>query len=181
MIYLKLFENFDLKFYESVNNINDYYYYQIPFYFYEKEFEFKPDDVDNSFSLYFSNSNFYYDKLISDEEIENALKLDLENIDISKDWNGQTGGFFAYENINIHILRIAKLVSEIRKNIPIKPVSLMFDERAFEYHIPNYIEDGNHRIRALKFLKYDGFPAYVWGSHAKSLIKKLTELKLNRE
>ena len=34
----------------------------------------------------------------------------------------------------------------------------------------------NHRIRALQYLKYDYYPAYIYGSHAKLLIEYIEKM-----
>lgn len=50
---------------------------------------------------------------------------------------------------------------------------MFFDERAYQHDIKNYIEDGNHRIRAMQYLKFDYFPAYLYGNFSKYLLKYL--------
>lgn len=170
--YFSFNENINqLKIYKKINNIVDnekVKYYNIPFNLFEKGICIKNSEKE---VLCFSNK-FYYD-FIKDAEIKKALKLDLSKIDITDDWTDKMKTTFAYENSDIHTLRIAKLVLEIQNNIPITPVLFFFDDRSFIYKIPNYVEDGNHRIRALKFLKYDYFPAYVHGNFTKYLLKYL--------
>lgn len=170
MKFIKTFEKYNNhKFYDYVSLEEDSVYYQIPFNYLDSGKCFKNND---DYLLCLNGSKFYYDELITDDDINNALKLDLQDIDISKDWSQTTKTTFAFEKINIHTLRCAKLVEEIQKNISINPIHFWFDEYSFKY-VKNYIEDGNHRIRALKYLKYDGFPAYVYGSHSKYLIEDL--------
>lgn len=168
------------KNYNYIDNSVEWENEPLPFYY--VPFKFPDDEIglkDNeNYFLSFPSENFVYD-YIKDSDIEEVLKLDLSNIDISKDWtnvkdeNDTIYTFTAYDNKNKHVLRIAKLVKEIQNNIPIKPVIMYFDERAYVHDIKNYIEDGNHRIRALQFLKYDTYPAYIGGHHAKQLIEYL--------
>lgn len=156
--------------YLNINNINDYIFYQIPFQFFKEGKCIKGDD---DYVLCFS-SNFVYD-YITDDDIEKALKQDLSKIDVSKDWTFYNNKNYenAYTDKSKHVLRIAKLVNEIKNGNEIVPISMFFDERSYVSDIKNYIEDGNHRIRALQYLKYDYFPAYVYGNFTKYLIKEL--------
>ena len=156
--------------YLNINNINDYIFYQIPFKFFKEGKCIKGDD---DYVLCFS-SNFVYD-YITDDDIEKALKQDLSKIDVSKDWTFYNNKNYenAYTDKSKHVLRIAKLVNEIKNGVEIVPISMFFDERSYFCDIKNYIEDGNHRVRALQYLKYDYFPAYVYGNFTKYLIKEL--------
>ncbi len=181
MKHLKKYELFteSLKKYNFYSNINNFLndenveYHQIPFEFFKKEQCIKNSE-DWVLCL---NRKFYYD-FIKDSDITKCLKMDLSKINITKDWSTQTKTIFAYENINIHTLRIAKLVLEMKNNKAITPVSMFFDDRSFIHSIPNYIEDGNHRIRAIKYLKYDGFPAFIHGNYSQYLIDFLKKINL---
>ena len=159
--------------YINVEHLNSAEYYQVPFKILENEICIYCENIE--FNLCFRNGGYY--DFITDDEIKKCLNLDLEHINIEKGWEGQTDGFFAFQNVDIHTLRITKLVKEILNNKPIKPISMFFDDRSFQYSIPNYIEDGNHRIRALKYLKYDYFPAFIHGNSAKYLIDFLNKNK----
>lgn len=164
------------KKYKNINNIVDndeVDYYQVPFDLFKKNKCFEKDDV-----LCLSY-NFVYD-YIKDSDIDEFLETDLSDIDITKDWSSvKTGEKFkfetAYSDKNKHIKRIAKLVNEIINGEYITPVLMYFDDRSYMYDIKNYIEDGNHRIRALQYLKYDYFPAYIHGNFSDLLIKHLKQ------
>lgn len=162
------------KFYNNVDNTEDkLQYHNIPFdiCYQEKMFD------DGEFSHCFIDK-FVYD-YITDEDIEQYLNTDLSEINIEKDWS-YTNEFnydTAYSNKDKHAKRIAKLVNEIKQNKPLKPCAVYFDPQSYQYDIFNNVEDGNHRIRALQYLKYDGFPAYISGSHSKLLIEYLKEVE----
>jgi hypothetical protein len=179
MKYLKEF-----KIYNNINNFDDVYpepidYYQIPFSLYDNGICIEGED---DYVLCFDN-HFVYD-YISDVDIEKHLKKDLNDIDISTDWtnikNHSKKFEFetAYTNKEKHELRIAKLIQEIKLGKKIRPISMFFDERAYQHDIKNYIEDGNHRIRALQYSKYDYFPAYLYGNFSKFLIDYLNKKKI---
>lgn len=167
------------KIYTNVDNTYEnekFDYYQVPFSLFKSNVCIK-DDYD--WVLCFGDKlNFVYD-YISDEEIKKHLHKDLSNIDITVDWTSVPNNKFkfetAYEDIEKHSLRIAKLVQEIKNGNKIKPISMLFDDRAFQYGLRSYIEDGNHRIRALQFLKYDYFPAVITGNYSKYLIEYLKD------
>lgn len=167
------FEQFSskLKTYDNINNIVDgekIDFYQVPFELGVKETCIKKDD----WVLCLSN-HYVYD-YIKDEDISKALKEDLSNIDISKDWTNSISGFEnAYTNKESHTKRIAKIVQSLLNKEELTPISMFFDDRAYSMDCKNYIEDGNHRIRALQYLKYDCFPAYIYGNFSKELIDHL--------
>jgi hypothetical protein len=172
MKYLKYFEK-----YKNYNNINinnpengDFYY--VPFSFFKDEICIKNE---NDWVLCLNNK-FHYD-YIKDQQIENSLTKNLDKINIDKDWTNylDKDEIFSGDRPDKHVLRIAKLVKELKNNKPLKPVLMFFDDRYFQYGIPNFIEDGSHRIRALQFLNYDTFPAYIHGNYSKYLIKKIKE------
>ena len=122
---------------------------------------------DDGWALVFT-PYFVYD-YITNEDIKKALTLDLSNIDITTDWINvpdKKDGIYitAYTNTNKHILRVAKLVQELKQNKQLTPICVFFDDSAFTMDISNYIEDGNHRIRALQYLNYTHFPAYIYGN-----------------
>lgn len=169
MKYLKLFEDFGKKYF-NVKLEDDGEYYQVPFSIFNEEIGFGED-----YKLFF-NSWLYYDDIATDEDIYKYLNSDLNDISVNKDWSNYTKDIFAKTNKEFHVKRIAKIVHELKKHVPINPVMMFFDERAYEF-CPNYIEDGNHRLRALYYLKYDYFPVYIYGSHAKYLIEYLSNLK----
>ncbi len=169
-------ESISLKRYNNINNIVDgekVDFYQIPFQMFNDEICIKNKNKE-VLCLY---NNFYYN-FVKDSDIKKALTKDLSKININKDWSQDMKTILAYENINIHVLRIAKLVIEIKNNISITPVLMWFDDRSFIYSIPSYIEDGNHRIRALQFLGYDCFPAYIHGNFSKYLINYFSKNKI---
>ena len=169
MRYLNPYKLFESGKYLNINNINDYKFYQVPFSLFNKGECIEGED---KWVLCFS-PNFVYD-YISDNEIRDALRLDLSKIDISKDWVYSSKNYEdAYTNKDKHVLRIAKLIKEIQSGNPITPISMFFDERSFAHDIKNYVEDGNHRIRALQYLGYDYFPAYIYGNFSSYLIDKL--------
>jgi hypothetical protein len=164
-------------FYENVVNNEEINYYNVPFELGKKGIGFS----DSENWKHYLGDNYVYD-YIEDSDIKEALKEDLTNIDISVDWTNIpekdiNNNISAYQNKNKHVLRVAKLVKEILDNKPLKPVSMYFDAMSMTYDIKNDIEDGNHRIRALQYLKYDGFPAYIYGSHSKYLIEYLEKIK----
>lgn len=177
MKYLELFEEFgnsNKNKYIKINNFVDgekLEYHQVPFSLGYGE-GICIDDAER-WSVCISN-NFVYD-YIKDDDIQKVLKNDLKNIDISRDWASvdsdvsNIGFETAYTNKNKHILRVAKLVQEIQQNKPISPILMYFDAMSSNYDIKNHIEDGNHRIRALQYLKFNYYPAYIYGSHADKL------------
>lgn len=164
---------------ESLKVNSDGEYHLIPFSLFKDEVCIT--GIDN-YVLCFSN-NFVYD-YITDDDITKSLNLDLSGVDITKDWASvPVGGKYEYEhaktNKDRHTHRIAKLVNEIKSGTPITPISLCFDEQSYMHDIPNYIEDGNHRIRALQYLGYEYFPAYVYGSFTTYLLEYLKSNNLN--
>lgn len=178
MKHLKLFESFHSKKYLHINNIVDNErvdFYQVPFSLGENDGTCLYDSDDWGVCI----SDYYVYDYILDSDIEEALKLDLSEIDVSKDWSYSYSNEFRYEtafsNKEKHILRVAKLVKEILDNKDIIPISMNFDIMSTNYDIKNHIEDGNHRIRALQFLKYDFYPAYIYGSHSRLLIEYLSK------
>lgn len=121
-------------------------------------------------------TNYYIYDYVTDDMIANELKNDLSNVDVSRDWTNYNDGYeHSGTDKNKHAKRIAKLVQELKQNKPLKPVSMYFDERSYIHDIYNYIEDGNHRIRALQYLKYSGYPAYIHGGHSEFLIKYIRD------
>lgn len=108
-------------------------------------------------------NGFQYDS-ITDEDIKYCLNLDfLDKINIDIDWEDD---YFLY-NTNIvpeslkHAVRIAKIVQCILNgNFLMNPVS--FDTFS-EYNCLSCINNGHHRIRALQFLGYEGFPVTLSG------------------
>lgn len=173
MKYLSQFESFNNKkiYTNVIVDDNDLeYFYQIPFELFESDQVLGGDYV-----LGFSDQ-FFYDGIVSDDMITTCLENDLSDVNLEKGWQNYTKDIFASENPNYHAMRVAKLVKEMQSNNPINPVTVYFDERAYEF-APNYIDDGSHRIRALKYLKYDYFPALIGGSHATYLIQWLKEHK----
>lgn len=175
MKHIKLYEEYNnfSKIYNNLNNNDEGIITQIPFSLWEDEICIYCENID--YNLCFGG-NFYYDNKIKDDEIKNALNKDLTITDINKNWEDDMESIFATEKLDIHTLRVAKLVKEIQDNKNINPVSMFFDDRSFGYRIPSYIEDGNHRIRALKYLEYTHFPAFVYGNGSESLIKYLNKL-----
>ena len=167
MKYLKRFN--ESKIYNNINIDDVDKYYQVPFSIFSNEGLCLGDE--DEYKLCFGNTNFYYD-IIKDSQIEKYLDNNLDDINIDKGWE-RSKFEFANSDIEYHAKRIAKIIAEIKSGKKINPVSMFFDERAYEF-APNYIDDGNHRIRALKYLGYDYFPAYIYGSHAKYLIKYLS-------
>lgn len=171
---IKKYHNYinENKLYKNINNFVDgekIDYYNVPFDLMESGKCFDKD----GYVLCLSD-NFVYD-YIKDSDIDKNLDDDLSNIDISKDWtsikpdekfNFET----AFSDKKKHIKRVAKLVNEIRNGEKLTPVLMYFDDRSYMYDIKNYIEDGNHRIRALQYLKYDYFPAYIHGNFSDLLI-----------
>ena len=148
--------------YNNINSTNQFY--QVPFSLFYSDV-----CLGDEYLLCFGQTEFYYD-FISDNQIKKMLSNNID-VDIDRGW--ERGKFkFANYDIEYHTMRIAKLVSEIELGKKIKPVMLYFDELSYKF-APNYIEDGNHRIRAFKYLGYDYFPAYIFGSHAKYLIDYL--------
>lgn len=174
-----LYENLNRisKVYKNVNDIIDFEkieIYQIPF---------TLGDGDGT-CIYNADSDwnccigkYYVYDFIKDNEITDVLQKDLSHIDISKGWEYQQSDEFetAYTNKEKHIFRIAKLVQEMKKGEKINPIQMCFDSLSYHYDMVNHIQDGNHRIRALQYLNYDCFPAIVYGSHTKDLIKFIEE------
>lgn len=129
------------------------------------------------FVLCFSNQ-IYYD-YITDDLISKYINTDLSDVNLEKGWQNSLGEYRHAHDISLndyHAMRIAKLAQEIKNGTPIKPISLWFDERAYMHDAPNFIEDGNHRIRAFQYLKYATFPAFIHGSHAEKLIELIKSL-----
>lgn len=172
MQYLKsyrIFESSTDQVYHNINNVNDYIYYQIPFaWFYENK-EFGDDFI------LILNSHFVYD-YIKDSDIENSLREDLSDVNLSKGWESDVQ-HSRFNSGNIHTKRIAKLVKSILNNEPLTPISFWISDNSYQHDCYNFIEDGNHRLRALQYLKYTHFPAYVYGSHEKYVIKELEKEK----
>lgn len=176
MKYLKLFEGFNKK-YTNINNIIDgeqIDFYQIPFALGYGQGTCIPDD--ENYVVCISN-NYVYD-YISDDDIKVYLNKDLSEIDITKDWTSMNSNDkfefeTAYTNKEKHTLRVAKIVQELLENKKLTPVIMYFDSMSYNYDIKNHIEDGNHRIRALQYLNYDYYPAFIGGSHSKYLINYL--------
>lgn len=174
------FYNYSILLEKKYNIINNYIeydniyanFYQVPFILGKKGICIKGKD---DYVLCLSDS-YVYD-YITDSDIKKHLKKDLIDVDITTDWtNIKTDSFnfeTAYTNKDKHILRICKLIQEMKKNMPIKPINMFFDERAYLCDIKNYIDDGNHRIRALQYLKYDYYPAYIYGNFSEYLIEYL--------
>jgi len=144
------------KKYLNLNNEFNTDIYKINFSLFQNETCIKGSD---DYVLCFSN-HFVYDSSymwtwagvlsnVKDVDIDNYINTDLSNIDISKDWTNYTNGYeHSLTNKHSHILRISKLCQEILNKKPINPISVFFDDRSYQCDIKNYIEDGNHRIRA---------------------------------
>lgn len=99
-------------------------------------------------------SNFQYD-YISDDLIEEKLHTeDLSTENLHKGWS------FSASDTNAHAKRIAAIVSLIEKGVSFDPVEMELSP--FNKNL-NFINDGNHRIRAYQFLKFKGFVANVGG------------------
>ncbi len=156
-----------VKIYNNINIIDYDVFYQIPFEWFKVNKEFGDD-----FKL-FLGSNFIYD-YITDQDITNELNNDLSSVDLSKGWESESHHSGNNTN-NIHTKRIAKLVLSLKNNEALKPISFWISEESYQHDCYNFIEDGNHRIRALQYLKYTHFPAYVYGSHSKFVISELTK------
>lgn len=168
MKYIRLFEEFTGKVYNNIDTSEYDVYYQIPFQWFYDGKEFGDD-----YKL-FLGERFIYD-YIKDEEIEKELESDLSNVDLSKSWESDT--FHSGDNKdNIHTKRIAKLVQSLQNNEPLRPISFWISENSYMHDCYNFIEDGNHRLRALQYLGYDYFPAYVYGSHEKFILEELKKL-----
>jgi hypothetical protein len=164
--YYKLFESVEnVKIYDNIDDINDYDYYQIPFSWFKEHKEFGDD-----YKVYLFD-NFIYD-YITDNDISIELENDISDVDLSKGWESITSHSKNNES-NIHTKRIAKIVEGLLNNKPLIPISFWISEIAYQYDCYNFIEDGNHRLRALQYLKYSHFPAYVYGSHEKFVIDEL--------
>jgi len=104
-------------------------------------------------------SGFAYD-FITDDEIITAFSY-ISYCDIEKEWQDD---ITLYETKMVpdsikHAIRIAALVEAIRDGKGIDPVA--FD--TYAHLSPSCIYDGNHRIRALQYLKFDFFPANLSG------------------
>jgi len=65
-----------------------------------------------------------------------------------------------------HARRIAGLINEIEKGCPLNPISVVFSHSDDSFHI----YDGNHRIRALQYLEYEGFPCVIYVPHTYELM-----------
>lgn len=176
MKYIKKYKSFEsisqLKNYENIDTSDYDVWYYIPFSLGENDVCISDED---NWLVCWSN-NYVYD-YISDIDIKNALNENLDNIDISKDWTNYINGFeTAYSNNKFHTLRIAKIIKDLLSNKPLKPISVHFSMDSYQHDMKNHIMDGNHRIRALQYLKYDTFPAYIGGGHSKYLIDYLNKL-----
>lgn len=105
---------------------------------------------------------FAYD-CISDNEIEVLLSEDLNIVDINLGWESDLN-FSRNKSVpddKKHAMRIAKIVSGILDGSFIcEPVH--FDTEA-ALTSSSFIVDGHHRIRALQFLGFDGFPVVCSG------------------
>ena len=170
MKYIRLFEEFLGKIYNNIDTTDYDVYYQIPFKWFYDGKQFGDD-----YKL-FLGDKFIYD-YIKDEEISKELESDLSDIDLGSRWESES--WHSGDNKNkIHTRRIAKLVQSLLKNEPLKPISFWISEDSYLHDCYNFIEDGNHRLRALQYLKYDYFPAYVYGTHEKFVLQELENEKL---
>jgi hypothetical protein len=165
--------------YNKINNLvdgEDIPFYQVPFSLFDNEeciIGYLPNTNDE-YSMCFSDA-FVYD-YVMDSDIQKALSEDLSSVDITKDWTMayNNDNKFRYESAYTdkekHAIRIAKLVQTVKDGEMISPILMYFDDKAWTYDIKNYIEDGNHRIRALQYLNYTHFPAYINGDFRQYLI-----------
>lgn len=104
-------------------------------------------------------TGFAYDS-ITDKEITNGFSY-IKYCDIEKDWQ-EDNNLCKTDKVPTelkHATRIAALVLEIEKGKGIYPIS--FDTYANKS--PSGIYDGNHRIRALQYIKSEYFPATLSG------------------
>jgi hypothetical protein len=104
-------------------------------------------------------TGFAYDG-ITDEEITNGFSY-IKYCDIEREWQEDTN-LYETDKVPIelkHATRIAALVLEIEEGKGIDPV--YFD--TYAHKSPSGISDGNHRIRALQYIKSEYFPASLSG------------------
>jgi hypothetical protein len=118
-----------------------------------------------------SLANFFNYYKVSDDEISDHLKSkDLESLDIKNGWNHADKNMTPSSvEKNIHVMRIAKLVNEIKQSGFNNPVELKFND----YSKSLMVVDGHHRLRALIYLNFHSFPAIITGS--KKTINKLLD------
>lgn len=123
-------------------------------------------------------SGYQYDD-ITDDDITSALNDQLlTNIDPQIDWEDDE---YLDETIDIpdelkHSYRVAAIVKDILKSNKINPISI---DTAAVHKCCSCITNGHHRIRALQYLKYDGFPAILSGYV--TILKKLKPKKLHKQ
>jgi hypothetical protein len=110
--------------------------------------------------LWWGYTGFVYD-CISDDEILSATKY-IEMCDISIDWQDDTRLHNSYTvPVELkHAARIAALAMEYKSGKGFSPIT--FDTYSLR-HTMSGITDGNHRIRALQFLKIPWFPVVFSG------------------
>jgi hypothetical protein len=97
----------------------------------------------------------------SNDDIKNALLTNIERQDLNKDWQDcikETDRETEEDFKKFHIERIALLAQLILEGNEIELIGM--ELMSIEYDI---ISDGNHRIRALEYLGYDAFPAWISG------------------
>lgn len=111
------------------------------------------ENEENESSLSFGD--FQYDN-ITDEHISFYLKQDLRSVNLREEWNSKDN----FLDDNFHAKRIAALVKLIEAGLELDPVIMELSEYNKNQ---NYVNDGHHRIRALKFLKRKGFWADIGG------------------
>ena len=105
----------------------------------------------------------YQYEFVSDSDIEEALlSNELERVDLQKDWDKESGSSSTKSDNPYHILRVAKIVKCINEGVEFEPVVI---------NIKNYnecgycVSDGQHRLRAMKYLKMKNFKAsFPWGT-----------------
>jgi hypothetical protein len=134
----------------------------------------KFDDINNWDFIILKN--FQYD-FVTDSDIDFCLNHpDLNNVNPHIDWEDDhyLANIKNIKNELKHAMRIASLILEFNKiNSSINPIDI--DTMAAN-HCFSSIPNGHHRIRALQYLGYDGFPAYLNG-HCSDL-DKLRSFKL---
>jgi hypothetical protein len=119
---------------------------------------------------------FQYDSVTNNDIALCLNNPDLNKINISLDWEDDQYLFNAkhIENNLKHAMRIAALIVEFNKpDSSIEPVDI---DTVSVNQCLSAITNGHHRIRALQYLGYNGFPSYLSGYC--SMLEELKHFKL---
>jgi rhodanese-related sulfurtransferase len=114
------------------------------------------DALEDSSENDLSFGEFEYDH-ISDEHIQSFITSGKASAaDLAEDWELKDGVDF----VDYHAERTACIVLLMQSGVELDPVEMELSEHNRN---TNYVVDGNHRIRASRFLKKQGFLANLGG------------------